>query len=185
MAKGDRIMSKSKKNPSAKAPKAPKAKKNAIEETRAADAAANAASVNPDIVPLKDAMGTKAKGGKKTKAPIKAPAPEVNPTVEIITGQPLPPGSEPTKRAKKAKAEKPAKTPRPSGLTAAYRVLLDAGEPMQCKAMVEKVLAAGTWKTDGKTPEATIYAAIIREIRAKGAESRFRKTDRGLFEAVK
>jgi hypothetical protein len=51
--------------------------------------------------------------------------------------------------------------------------------------LVDRVLAGGTWKTDGKTPEATIYAAIIREIRAKGAESRFRKTERGHFEAVK
>jgi hypothetical protein len=125
------------------------------------------------------------RGSKKAKPAGETPKPEVNPTVEVITGQPVP---APVKREKKAKTEKPAKTPRPprpSGLTAAYQVLLDAGEPLQCKAMVEKVLAAGTWKTGGKTPEATIYAAIIREIRAKGAESRFRKTDRGLFEAIK
>jgi hypothetical protein len=75
-------MSKTKKTPSAKtATKAPKAKKAdikaAVEETRAADDAVNAVSVNPDIVPLKDAMGTKAKGGKKAKAekPAKAPRP--------------------------------------------------------------------------------------------------------------
>jgi hypothetical protein len=122
------------------------------------------------------------RGNKKAKAPAEAPAPEVNPTVEIITGQPLP---QPAKREKKAKVEKTPKASRPSGLSAAYQVLLDAGEPLQCKAMVEKMLAGGTWKTGGKTPEATIYAAIIREIRAKGAESRFRKTERGHFEAVK
>jgi hypothetical protein len=126
------------------------------------------------------------RGTKKAKPAGETPKPEVNPTVEVITGQPVP---APVKREKKPKAEKPAKEPKPmkaprsSGLTAAYQVLLDAGEPMACKAMVEKVLAAGTWKTGGKTPEATIYAAIIREIRAKGSESRFRKTDRGLFAA--
>ncbi len=33
----------------------------------------------------------------------------------------------------------------------------------------------------GKTPEATLYAAITREIATKGKESRFRKTGPGYF----
>ena len=33
----------------------------------------------------------------------------------------------------------------------------------------------------GKTPEQTLYSAIIREIRDKGNASRFRKEGRGLF----
>lgn len=82
-------------------------------------------------------------------------------------------------RAKKAAAE--PKTRKPSGLDAAAQVLRDAGEPMRCGDMVEKMLATGMWKTDGKTPAATIYAAIIREIADKGADARFKKTDRGLF----
>jgi len=82
-------------------------------------------------------------------------------------------------RAKKAAAE--PKTRKPSGLDAAAQVLKDAGEPMRCGDMVEKMLATGMWKTEGKTPAATIYAAIIREISVKGADARFRKTDRGLF----
>ncbi len=53
---------------------------------------------------------------------------------------------------------------------------------MDCKAIVEKVLAKGLWQTKGKTPAATLYAAIIREIAAKGKGARFRKTDRGMFE---
>jgi hypothetical protein len=36
-----------------------------------------------------------------------------------------------------------------------------------------------------KTPGATIYAAIIREIAVKGDKSRFRKTERGNFELAK
>jgi hypothetical protein len=52
---------------------------------------------------------------------------------------------------------------------------------MRCGDMVEKMLATGLWKTGGKTPAATIYAAIIREISTKGTDSRFKKTDRGLF----
>jgi len=39
----------------------------------------------------------------------------------------------------------------------------------------------GYWKSDGATPWATIYSAMIREIAAKGKESRFKKVDRGRF----
>jgi len=91
----------------------------------------------------------------------------------------------PKQATKKAKAAKPApalKAAKPkSGLDAAAKVLADAKEPMNAKTMVETMLAKGTWKTGGKTPQATIYAAIIREIAAKKGESRFKKTDRGLF----
>ena len=89
-----------------------------------------------------------------------------------------------TKAAPKAPKAKRAAKKRDgmSGLDAAAKVLADAGKPMNCKAMVEAMLAKGLWKTDGKTPAATIYAAIIREIATKGKEARFRKTDRGMFE---
>jgi hypothetical protein len=71
-----------------------------------------------------------------------------------------------------------------SGLDAAAKVLVLAGKPMNTKEMVEKMLVDGLWKTGGKTPAATIYAAILREVRAKGKDARFRKTDRGQFEAT-
>jgi hypothetical protein len=82
-------------------------------------------------------------------------------------------------RAKKAPAEPKAK--KPSGLDAAAQVLKDAGKPMRCKDMVDTMLANGLWQTGGKTPAATIYAAILREIQTKGGEARFKKTDRGMF----
>ena len=83
--------------------------------------------------------------------------------------------------AAKAKAPKADKPKRASGLDAAAQVLREAGKPMAAKAMVETMLAKGLWKTDGKTPEATIYAAIIREIAKKGKDARFVKTGRGEF----
>jgi len=73
------------------------------------------------------------------------------------------------------------KAKRSSGLGAAAKVLSEAGEPLSCKQMVEQMLEKGYWKTSGKTPAATIYAGILREIRKKGEQSRFRKTDRGRF----
>lgn len=82
-------------------------------------------------------------------------------------------------RAKKAKAEKPKRT---SALDAAALVLADTGEPMNAKEIVETALAKGYWKSPkGKTPHATLYSAMLREIIAKGDTARFRKTERGKF----
>lgn len=71
---------------------------------------------------------------------------------------------------------------RMSGLDAAALVLADTGKPMTSHEVVEAMITRGHWKSGGKTPHATIYSAIIREIAKKGgAASRFRKTERGLF----
>ncbi len=88
--------------------------------------------------------------------------------------------------AKKAKAAKPApKTRKMSGLDAAAKVLADSGKPMNCKDIVDAARSKGLWSSGGKTPAATIYAAIIREIAAKKKDARFRKTERGMFAAAK
>ena len=94
-----------------------------------------------------------------------------------------------------AKATKPRKKPkdathanvaahkRPSGLDLAARILSESKEPLGAKSLAERAMAAG-WNTSGRTPEATIYSAIIREIKAKGKASRFSKAGRGLFSAA-
>ena len=84
-----------------------------------------------------------------------------------------------------ATAAEPKKAKKTSGLDAAVQVLAEAGEPLDTKTMVERMLAEGLWQTKGKTPAATIYAAIIREIAKRGDASRFRKTDRGKFTLAK
>jgi hypothetical protein len=71
------------------------------------------------------------------------------------------------------------------GLTAAIKVLEEAAAPINCKEMVKQMLEKGYWKTNGRTPDATIYSAITREIRDKGAHARFRKTERGKFALAK
>lgn len=72
-----------------------------------------------------------------------------------------------------------------SGLDAAASVLAKEGQPMSCKEIVTRALAANLWQTNGKTPAATIYAAIIREIATKGDDARFRKVERGKFTLAK
>ena len=90
-----------------------------------------------------------------------------------------PEAKKPKKRATRAKTgDEGAKM---SGLDAAAKVLAEAAEPLNCKTIVERALEAGYWRSDGKTPAATIYAAILREMQNKGDEARFRKVERGKF----
>ena len=52
------------------------------------------------------------------------------------------------------------------------------------QALRQRAIALG-WQTTGRTPEATLYSAITREIAAKGEASRFVKSGKGLFTAGK
>ena len=87
----------------------------------------------------------------------------------------------PAPATKSKKTPKPPKEHKPSGLDAAAQVLAEKGEPMTCQDIVATMLAKGLWQTGGKTPAATIYSAMLREIDGKPGESRFVKTGRGLF----
>ena len=90
--------------------------------------------------------------------------------------------------AKEARAKKaPAETAdgKLSGLDAAAKVLAEAAGPLSAKELVAEMEAKGYWKSPGgKTPHATIYSAMLREINVKGKDARFKKTDRGKFAAA-
>ena len=68
-------------------------------------------------------------------------------------------------------------------LDAAAHLLGQADEAMRCKDLVEQARQQGLWapKRGGKTPDRTLYSAILREITTKGDASRFRKVERGHF----
>ncbi|MGE4105518.1 MAG: winged helix-turn-helix domain-containing protein [Pirellulales bacterium] len=71
---------------------------------------------------------------------------------------------------------------RTSALDAAARVLAEAKRPLTTREMIEAMAAKGYWKSPGgKTPQATLYSAILREIATKKTEARFQKTERGKF----
>ena len=70
-----------------------------------------------------------------------------------------------------------------SGLDAAAQVLAKAKEPLDAKTIAQRAIAAG-WKTNGATPHATLYAAMIREIATKGKDARFAKVAAGKFAAA-
>jgi hypothetical protein len=96
------------------------------------------------------------------------------------TAEPSSKEAKPKKKRTGAKTGEQGEKPM-SGLDAAAKVLAEAGEPLNCKAIVERAFEAGYWRSDGKTPAATVYAAILREMQNKGDESRFVKAGRGLF----
>jgi hypothetical protein len=90
------------------------------------------------------------------------------------------------KDSKSAAKVKPTKEraarKRVSALAAAARVLAEEGRPMSCGELIEVMAAKKYWASPaGKTPGSTLYAAIMREVNAKGAAARFEKTDRGKF----
>jgi len=103
--------------------------------------------------------------------------------VETAEGEaPAPAKAAPARNAAKAPSPK-AVPPKGIGLLSAAAAVLERSDaPMSVKAMIEEAKSQGLWTPGGgKTPEQTLYSAIIREIKDKGDRSRFRKEGRGLF----
>ena len=72
-----------------------------------------------------------------------------------------------------------------SAIDDAAKVLGESGQPMTCKEMIEAMSKKGYWTSPGgKTPHATLYSAILREVTTKGKDARFKKTERGKFAAT-
>ena len=88
-----------------------------------------------------------------------------------------------TKKSSKTKTKPPAaEKPKLSALDAAARVLGEKKEPMSCPELVEAMAAKGYWKSPaGKTPAATLYSALQREITVKKKEARFQQSGPGRF----
>lgn len=79
----------------------------------------------------------------------------------------------------------PAKSKRLSALDAAAQVLAslpskEARAGLGSQELIERMAASGLWTSPGgRTPAATLYAAMSREIAAKGAASRFARLEPG------
>ena len=80
-------------------------------------------------------------------------------------------------------APAPAAAPRVSLLTLAVEIMRTRGAPLGTGEIVREAMTSGRWapRQGGKTPERTLYSAILREIATKGNAARFRKTARGKF----
>ncbi|TWU54955.1 hypothetical protein Poly51_37040 [Rubripirellula tenax] len=92
-------------------------------------------------------------------------------------------------RARKRVSKKKDATAMPTGekklscVNAALQILGESAEPMNAQEMITAMVEKGLWESPGgKTPHATLYSAILRDMK-RGDESRFVKTERGRFTA--
>ncbi len=108
---------------------------------------------------------------KATKVKAKA---VVEASVEPATAVP--------KRVDKSKSQDAATEKPLSCIAAALKILGECNEPLNTQQMIATMAEKGYWTSPGgKTPHATLYSAILREIITRGDESRFVKAERGLF----
>lgn len=90
----------------------------------------------------------------------------------------------PKKPSKGTQANSPAK--RLSAIDAAAQVLAKSSKPMRPQELIDTLASRGLWTSPGgKTPAATLSAAIGREIKLLGNQARFVKAERGFFAARK
>ena len=133
------------------------------------------------------------------KAEPKKPMPLVDPRIaekakalDAAVAKLATPGMKATRKEAPKSEPKPGAKPEPKkarkmgALDAAAIVLADAGKPMRSKELIAEMAKRGLWTSPGgKTPEATLYAAILREIGAKGAAARFARAGKGEFASTK
>jgi HB1, ASXL, restriction endonuclease HTH domain len=113
--------------------------------------------------------------------PTPEPAVELSPaqTESDAASEPTPTAGKPKRRRKDAAEPQQKKL---SALDAAARVLTETGAPMGCKELIGAMAGKGYWMSPGgKTPDATLYSAIAREIALKGDLARFTKAGPGRF----
>jgi hypothetical protein len=112
---------------------------------------------------------------KKRATPTPAPAAKKKPPAKLASPPP------------KAAPPAPAAAGRPgakksSALDAAALVLRASGQALSCPELIAQMAAKGYWTSPrGKTPSATLYAALAREVQRKGDAARFVKTGPGRF----
>jgi hypothetical protein len=120
----------------------------------------------------------------KTKTTKKAAAPKATKSAKAAKAKKAEATKPAAKKAKPSATNGEAKAKRVSAIDAAAKLLAASKEPMGCKELIEAMATKGLWTSPGgKTPHATLYSAILREINVKGKDARFKKTDRGRFAA--
>jgi hypothetical protein len=116
---------------------------------------------------------------KKKTAPKNTPPKTAKTVPSPKTAAPRPAAASDPAQAPPGPAARPAKL---SALDAAARVLSESQQALTCPELIAAMAAQGYWTSPaGKTPQATLHAALTREIKLKKDQSRFRKTERGRF----
>jgi hypothetical protein len=141
----------------------------------------------PNPVETERSQPTTGRAAKRERRPTAAAVPAVQ-----ALSPPVGPAAPPTGAGSAGAAAPPAAPRKRSGdtgvgkklsaLDAAARVLAEAGGALNCQQMIAAMAAKGYWTSPGgKTPWATLYSAILRELATQGVQARFVKTQRGQF----
>ena len=124
----------------------------------------------------KTSKSSKTESAKAKKVSAAATTTQAAPTPETL------PTTESPAKAKASRAKAEPKPKKVSALDAAAKVLGEQGKPMTSQEMIDEMSRKKYWTSpNGATPQATLYAAIMREIKVKGKDARFVKTERGKF----
>ena len=146
----------------------------------------------PVLLPLTNGGAAKKRGKAQPAATPPADAEQAMPpataatppteTADASAAAPAPPAN--ATRGKKQRKANETTPKKMSCLDAAAKVLADSGTAMTTGEMIDAMGKANLWSSpNGRTPAATLYSAVLREINTKGTESRFTKTERGKFAA--
>jgi HB1/ASXL restriction endonuclease-like protein with HTH domain len=129
--------------------------------------------------------GNSRNGQRKGHAGDTQPPTERSPAMTTKKTSKKPSDKKKSKASKPQRAQKAADDATPkklSALNAAVRVLEETKQAMSCPELIEVMAKKGYWTSPGgKTPAATLYSSMLRELQQKGKEARFKKTERGKF----
>jgi hypothetical protein len=116
-------------------------------------------------------------------APAEATPPVEPASTDTPTAEPTPQGAETApEQGTEARPDANGPPAKLSAIDAAAKVLGETGQPMNCQELIGAMAAKGYWTSPrGKTPSATLYSAILRELQTKGDTARFVKAARGKF----
>jgi hypothetical protein len=150
-----------------------------VEEGDAAEAPAAEATParEPATMPADEPIAAPASAETPPEPAVAEAAVESEPATAEQMAEAKPAKNRRTRSEKPTTGEK-----KPSALDAAARVLAEEHRPMGCQEMIGAMAIKGYWTSPGgKTPAATLYSAILREIDTKGDVSRFVKLGKVQF----
>ncbi len=137
---------------------------------RAGVKAAPAGPLGPGMSATKTKKTTKAKATRKaaksTRKATTAALKSIEANIEAIDG---------AGKKRKAKGTKQPKANKLSALDAAAQVLVESGQPMNTREMIETLAAKKLWTSPGgKTPHATLYTVVtmLPNVALDGASSK-------------
>ncbi len=160
----------------AAAPEQPVADCAPIAPTPVQDPAAKPAAAEPRPAPAEPTI--------PVEHPVAEPAQPTAATASLATVVPEMPTPAPAKpkRQRQSTAATEPKEKKLSALDAAAKVLGESGQAMTTQEMIDAMALKGYWSPPGgQTPAATLYSALLRELKTKGDQARFLKAAPGRF----